>query len=582
MLPSLFAGCGSKPQSTEQPPQPEPAPAAPTPEPVSVPQSDPVPAEPEPEPLPPLTMEEKQQILVQTALAYYDHNPNCQYDNYCITVEPKGIGVVRRTSEEPPEFACKDNTVYSVCSSYCYDVLYDAFGYRLLENADKCLTHPMCDLPQDDVLKVFDYHIMTGGDIQEILKTMREMLVPGDLLVNYSAAVGDGHAMLFLGDYKGDGHDYIIHCWGGKINFSSGVDKVEKDGSIRIDDVDEFCFSESGSYYLGDSHRAEQLTVLRPLNDIDAAGLEATASAKARLAYDRLYVNQEFSQSRYVDVAAGDTLTVTLTVKNGGKEDYEVPVTAYVPEGQALTGTVSENGTVNGNTVTWLVPLEPGKSAELTYTLTVSGKPGDTVVFPAATVGGLVTESVSFAVGGVHLTAEQEQALSNIAYVAMPPEIFVTDYMDLDYVNFFYKTMFGIDPQLPTTVDELVGSWFTLKDALGTAEECKVLTQSGTDDFANVRRMLLPRHIGGYDYSHGTDARQRVLEFSKDYYRPGDVFISMAGANTTIWIYLGGDFLLTYSSRGVSLGMFAQTVQQKLLCKNTNLFLALRPTQGIG
>ena len=68
-----------------------------------------------------LTLEEKQRALVLTAFAYYDKGFPVQYDSTGLSVVGKSKhGALRITYETPPEFATKDETLFSVCSDFCY------------------------------------------------------------------------------------------------------------------------------------------------------------------------------------------------------------------------------------------------------------------------------------------------------------------------------------------------------------------------------------------------------------------------------------------------------------------------------
>ena len=82
------------------------------------------------------------------------------------------------------------------------------------------------------------------------LNRMRSLLAPGDVIV-YVQIWKDkktgrkregGHAVMYLGDICGDGVAKIMHSAGGKYDFQKGEDKIESNGTIRIDDFDAHLF----------------------------------------------------------------------------------------------------------------------------------------------------------------------------------------------------------------------------------------------------------------------------------------------------------------------------------------------------
>ena len=163
-----------------------------------------------------------QQAVIQTALAYYDKGMPIQYDSNGVTIQNKNDygGACRLTSGEAPEEGGSDHTVYSVCSDYCYDVYFNAFGYKLMGSPRMCRTSPMTLTSAKEPIIVCKYDA-TGTDPdamtnqQEAIDKARAILEPGDVIVGYGSS---GHAMLYIGNYKNDGTDYIIHCWGGKYD----------------------------------------------------------------------------------------------------------------------------------------------------------------------------------------------------------------------------------------------------------------------------------------------------------------------------------------------------------------------------
>ncbi len=83
-----------------------------------------------------VSLEEKQRAIILTAFAYYDKGAPVQYDSMGLSdVKKARGGTLRSTHETPPEYASPDETAYSVCSDFTYQVYYDVFGYRVCGNA---------------------------------------------------------------------------------------------------------------------------------------------------------------------------------------------------------------------------------------------------------------------------------------------------------------------------------------------------------------------------------------------------------------------------------------------------------------
>ena len=84
---------------------------------------------------------------------------------------------------------------------------------------------------------------------------MRALLEVGDIIV-YSTikgkdpktgeTLGGGHALLYIGDEFGDEHPLVMHSGGAKYDFGTGVDQVEKCGTVRIDEMDSIFFRNGG------------------------------------------------------------------------------------------------------------------------------------------------------------------------------------------------------------------------------------------------------------------------------------------------------------------------------------------------
>ena len=199
------------------------------------------------------TLENRQKALAATAMAYDYKGSTVQYGRALISriQEEVGGNLRGRTWQwNTPEEATADNTVYSWCSTFIFDAVWQTFGYKLLDTAVKCRTVFLSD--GDAVPK--ELLILSHKQTEDPMDTVRAMkeavslLQVGDL-VTYRAA-DFGHVMMYVGDVTGDGRGDLVHCGGDIYNISSGVDQVEARG-ILVDDMEDSFLNPESVRFLG-------------------------------------------------------------------------------------------------------------------------------------------------------------------------------------------------------------------------------------------------------------------------------------------------------------------------------------------
>lgn len=227
-----------------------------------------------------------QNLIIQTALAYFYKGEAVQYGSHSLGAGKRNVAqIVQQTNNRSPEMASDQNVHYTVCSAYPHDVYFNALGYhvinhidmptylsRLKMTLDKTYTK-YTDEELDGVIALGSttvymaeyaywmrkngyadivpylysnmtdpegeaYHDpqytdgttteMTDADVQAVI----DGLQPGDILVAYRYGDDDaGHAMMAMGKttYKGKTRQYILHSAG--YNYSSTLtDYVLVDG----------------------------------------------------------------------------------------------------------------------------------------------------------------------------------------------------------------------------------------------------------------------------------------------------------------------------------------------------------------
>ena len=334
----------------------------------------------------------RRQAVVETAFAYYLKSRCVQYDSSPLSSFGRASRSTRRTKEGAPEDATPDSTYYTVCSSFAYETYFNAIGYRLGGGADSCMTVLLAFRPQEGV-RVFEYDKDKDPERKSFepeMRRMRELLEPGDVIVYVSRwrdnATGKrregGHAVMYLGDIFGDGHPSVMHSAGSKYDFDSGVDRVERGGTLRIDDMDALLFLKRKLF-----SRAK-ITVLRPLA-LPADKWPLSESAKARLLHPRLRIDRRADCGPYGSVVSGGTIGYSVALRNFSDKAYSVAVRETAPPGTVFLPEESTGGKLG-----WDVPLAPGEERVVRWRVRVLAPAGSRIVSDGGTAAGIPSNSL--------------------------------------------------------------------------------------------------------------------------------------------------------------------------------------------
>ena len=377
----------------------------------------------------------RQKAVMETAYAYYLKGDCVQYGSMPLVMQ-SGMEFSRRTKEGKPEDATPDSTYFTVCSSFTYETYFNAIGYRHSGSADTSLTILLTTRPQEAVVFDYDRRLDPDGTKYEPeMMRMRALLQPGDIIV-YSKikgtskktgeALGGGHALLYVGDEAGDGRPLVMHSGGAKYDFATGVDQVEKLGTVRLDEMDSIFFRNGGLA------KQTKIMVFRPL-DLSAEQYPLTESAKARYLHPRLRIDRRVDVGAYGSVVSGGELEYSIWLKNYSKTAYNVPVLEKVPEGCELVS-CDVLTTVNGGEgsrrptdcrlpaadcqLDWNVPLASGEERTLRWRVRVVAPAGSRIVSTGGSVSGipsntLVTEVVSRRVSAAIARAWAKATITN-------------------------------------------------------------------------------------------------------------------------------------------------------------------------
>ena len=372
----------------------------------------------------------RRQAVLETAYAYYLKADCVQYDSTPL-VYRRGSEYSRRAKEGKPEDATPDNTYYTVCSSFPYETYWNALGYRLGGSSDACYTVALTTRPQEAVVFEYDKRRDRDGSkyVQEMMR-MRDLLEPGDVIVyttfkeqktkTGTTLKGGGHALMYVGDVAGDGHNKVMHSGGAKYQFEDGgYDQVEWSGTIRLDDMD-------GIFFHGAALKKKtKIMVFRPLQ-LPASKYPLTDSAKARYLHPRLRCDRRAEVGVYGSVVSGGTLGYSITLKNFSQKAYVVPVREKVPDGAEFLPQQSMGGLAvcDGRAFGWDIPLAPGEERVVTWRVRVKAPAGSRIVAAGGTAAGIPSNVIETDVVSSRLSAAAARfwAQANVHDVTALPD----------------------------------------------------------------------------------------------------------------------------------------------------------------
>ena len=536
-----------------------------------------------------LPAETVEQAVMAAALAFYHKNPYMQYDANLLTVESKAKGSPRRTTYQTPENTAWDSRHYSQCSEYCFDVWYEAMGLEFMGDRFGYGNHVYEDKFAKSIVTGYDTTskgaFLNLTDRAEANRILEEESRPGDIVLGYGSPDTSGHVILIAGDIDGDGKNDVLHCWpigGGNFDAASGAQKDEPNGSIKMQTVKDLLLTTGSTpnwCVTKDVHGARWY-LFRPSLMTECKSLYLTPATVTRMEYPDMEIAKSADRSIFDDAAEGEQIVITEKISNLGKQDYEaLPVTEVLPDGAVLVS-ADAACSAEGTTLRWTLDIPAGGSATVTYTVKNTLPMGDTLFFPAGSVGAIPSRSFSLRVGGARLSETQNSALEKISRGVIPAALQGIGFKDMDFFNYFYREILGADISLPKTVSAYVSGNFSKKTSDGKA----MLTEKASAPQAS---MTLPKHPGGQYLTTGNgknSTENRLMDVREDFYRPGDLFVILGGSSTqsvkstadiTLLVYVGSGKLLQHTTAGTSVVSFSSSVIYML---KDNLFTVLRPT----
>lgn len=537
-----------------------------------------------------------QQVVVQTALAYYYQNPNTQYNmkTAAIVIGSRAGGFFR-TLTCPPEMAGEDVRYYNQCSGYVYDVYYNALNTAADGSGDAFQTYggpgfwteaggksdgymAKIDDPNTRIL-VYDNDRANVGELDEALQALPEILQPADIIVT------SGHIMIYLGDCFGDGKRYVGHCWpfhGGSVDGETFVQAFEPYGAIVIETMDTLFFGARNpqgypTLTLGEGNHSN-FAVIRPLLNAKMADYYVTYAAATRFARPNMGLRKSADKNVFQSVLPNSDVTVTETIENNSAVDYNgISLVETIPDGTKLIG-CSDGGTEKGGLLRWTLNVPAGEKVSVTYTFSIGKKAiGDEIVVPSGYLDALPTRTFALKVGCYSMSEANQAKLAEAAKRAE------SEFKDVDFANEFYRDTFGVELNLPENVTELAALVTEPQRVKGVD---LMIVREKDEQNAFLFNMATPRHLIGrrviYDLDDLLhDNLLRQLELRENYCEPGDVFISFGNTldyleDTEIDIVLPDYTVLQHTQSGTEIKEFKDSVG---LLLRQSFVIALRPSR---
>lgn len=298
-----------------------------------------------------------QKAIVITAESYYLRGARAQYDQKSFTSGTSRSVGRRTTGILKPEDYTTQSFSYHDCSSFVFDVYYNALGIDFSDDVTKRSTKYFID-NKYSVLKEYpqeQFSDLSSEEIEKKKQEFRECLQPGDIIVYRKKANKSGHAMLYVGN------DKMIHSSG--ADYSPSGEKREKNGTYLYESVEEKLLTPGSARYLMTQYC---YTILRPLNAFTGEIPDDTVS---RIGKMRGIVAEKLSYPTYgQSVNLGQEITFTFHIENHSEGDKTLKITDTVPK---YTEYVSGAEGAGKNKLEWNVTVPAGETVEISYKVKV-------------------------------------------------------------------------------------------------------------------------------------------------------------------------------------------------------------------
>ncbi|MBQ7565943.1 MAG: isopeptide-forming domain-containing fimbrial protein [Oscillospiraceae bacterium] len=485
--------------------------------------------------------------LEETALAYFRRRDRVQYDSVNLThLDRFNGGSHRKTDGVAPESATKDSYLFTVCSSFGYNMFYNAFGYELCGSPLLHTCRVVLEKYKDHFKFAYDSkepgEMKTKAAIRAALAAMK----PGDVFVIRNDKAQNYHYMTCISGNR------LIHSGGTKLNMKTGEEKWDSPGSIRVDDIDEFLLNVLGDYPF---FNFAAWWVIDVLDAIDPEKYPLTPSAQSRLAYPGLNIDRTVSVRAHQTVQAGDTVTVTLQLQNDNTaksklryEDLEI-VEKLPAHTTLLDSSLTADTVVDGDTLRWKLSFAPGEERIIQYTVRVDDDApvGGELVFGGGRVAQIPSNEIRRLVSKPRPDAKTCAALYALA--KKKPK---------GGADWAYAQI-GKQVKIPTAWELISGlyEFYEVDDVYGEEDGAKHdvmrAKKKQSKSALDAMKMAVPTLLGGKMLTLPT--AERVKELRGENLYPGDVIVAAReltreGCREEQWTMLGGGKALRKTPEG--------------------------------
>lgn len=442
--------------------------------------------------------------VTAVAWAMANKGVNVQYEAHSVSDEGapeyENIGIHHYYS---PEFASDDQVFYMQCNSFCVNCIYEAFHYVSYEGQYRPGTAVMTTKYPEGTMVYYQAGV-TEEIADRVIEEIRAIIRPGDII---AACCESAHAMLYIGDYLGDGTEYVAHCWGAGYEKKTGVKNPETDGAIYIQPADGLVFDHQVGWPSWDlhTHATKYVGIIRLIDAPDfTQGI--TKATQTRLDYPGITIDKALDRAQYRGVEKGEEVEVRVSVTNNGTEPYKnLHLKEYIPR-----GTVP----VSGDYETTL-DVAPGETKTMAFKVKVIADAGETITFGKGFVDHIRTREIVCNVSEANLSAEEIRKLNVYAGTIVKKNSFKNEMVDIKTI---YKDALGADVELPDSLQDFLTACFDKSTGFIHLKET-------TDENRKYASQIVYKQYGGKSFSYLPEVMGRNLDLISQNYREGDVLI---------------------------------------------------------
>ncbi len=535
-----------------------------------------------------------QKAVVKTALAYLARGNRIQYDDSRMT--GNGTPALYRWQNgvrQSPEAYTSQNTGYTNCAAFTYDVYLSALNMKI----DGYTTGKLTGV--EGKQRIYSYYpkgTETDEEKQAVEAEFRSKLKMGDLIIiRYNGAKdGNGHAMLYVGSkvlegvegYRGtaaegsdsadstqdDRFNYdIIHSTGSSYKYDEATEKYEQKGTVQMMSAGSLFDPSTGRYVF---EKLKSVVILRPL---EVYKKEIPENTLNRMKYmDNVVAEKLCSHSTGWTAGPGDSITYQFSVTNKNDKEITVTIEDTVP---ALTTLESYDKTqvcsAEGDRLYWELTVPANTTSSISYQVKVKedAKPDQSIIADKGTVGGVSVPCATVFVARSLSQQEQDDLRAAVTDLAGSQQL-----RGAALVNALYAKVLKVDGILP---DDYVGIKESLFQAFGEF--------SCISDDSPYENAIAPGMFGGRNVLQRSMSMNNLNQYNrmenirtrlpyKNQLMVGDILIGERGSeenDQVMYLFLGEQMLNLLSGEEIEYLPAQDCLNQVMAYKR---FAILRPS----